>query len=174
MEPQTELPLADLKQLTADALKSPEDRERVKTLAEPVPGIPELTQRASIALAGRPPRRGGGAKVGAKRLIGRGERRPLGAGRLTRRTPEARFVTLPHGRGYNMREALLPVEPVSANRVFRYSPFLDLWRCRLCEYAPWPARDTDDPLCRDLDTCPHCGFDGDDARLYRFRVRCCK
>lgn len=76
--------------------------------------------------------------------------------------------------GLIMQSAALPAEPISANRVFRYSPLPDLWVCRDCGYAPWQARDTDDPLCRNLAHCPHCGFDGDDARLFRFRIRCCK
>ena len=36
------------------------------------------------------------------------------------------------------------------------------------------AHDTDDPSCRDLDRCPHCGYDGDEQRLLRFRLRCCR
>ena len=73
-----------------------------------------------------------------------------------------------------MHTLALPAEPTSANGVFRYSPFIDLWLCRACEYAPWQMRDTDDLRCRDLDRCPHCHFDGNESRLYRFRVRCCK
>jgi len=49
-----------------------------------------------------------------------------------------------------MQAGVLPAEPISSNRVYRYSPFLDVWVCRACEYAPWLARDTDDPACRDL------------------------
>ena len=59
-------------------------------------------------------------------------------------------------------------------RVFRYAAPIDLWLCRDCVYAPWQAHDTDDPSCRDLDRCPHCGFDGDEQRLLRFRLRCCR
>jgi len=42
-------PLADLQALALEALPSPEDQARVKALCEPVPGIPEVTQRASVA-----------------------------------------------------------------------------------------------------------------------------
>jgi hypothetical protein len=44
-----ELPLADLRALALGALTAPEDQERVKSLCEPAPGIPEVTQRASVA-----------------------------------------------------------------------------------------------------------------------------
>jgi hypothetical protein len=43
------LPLADLQALALGALTAPEDQARVKSLCEPVPGIPEVTQRASVA-----------------------------------------------------------------------------------------------------------------------------
>lgn len=44
-----ELPLADLETLALGALTAPEDQARVKSLSEPAPGIPEVTQRASVA-----------------------------------------------------------------------------------------------------------------------------
>ncbi|MGH2521971.1 MAG: hypothetical protein ACRDH2_05650, partial [Anaerolineales bacterium] len=44
-----DLPLGDLKQQALAALSAPEDRDRVKSLAEPIPGLPEVTQKASIA-----------------------------------------------------------------------------------------------------------------------------
>jgi len=44
-----ELPLSELTQRALAALASPEDQQRVAGLAEPVPGIPEVTRRASIA-----------------------------------------------------------------------------------------------------------------------------
>ena len=43
------LPLADLQTLALGALTAPEDQARVKSLCEPTPGIPEVTQRASVA-----------------------------------------------------------------------------------------------------------------------------
>jgi len=44
-----DLPLAQLKQAALANLKTPEEKARVESLAEPVPGLPEVTQRASIA-----------------------------------------------------------------------------------------------------------------------------
>jgi hypothetical protein len=41
--------LPELKQLALGALKTPEEKARVEALAEPAPGLPEITQRASIA-----------------------------------------------------------------------------------------------------------------------------
>ncbi len=43
------LPLADLQTVALQALTAPEDQEKVKALSEPVPGIPDVTQRASVA-----------------------------------------------------------------------------------------------------------------------------
>ncbi len=67
-----------------------------------------------------------------------------------------------------------PAPQIYLPRVFRYAAPIDLWLCRYCGYAPWQAHDTDDPYCRDLDRCPHCGYDGDEQRLLRFRLRCCR
>jgi hypothetical protein len=43
------LPLAELAQTALGALAALEDQQRVRNLAEPVPGIPEMTQKASVA-----------------------------------------------------------------------------------------------------------------------------
>jgi hypothetical protein len=43
------LPLAELTQKAIDACSAPDDKDKIRQLAEPVPGIPELTQKASIA-----------------------------------------------------------------------------------------------------------------------------
>jgi hypothetical protein len=45
----TERPLPQLKQAALGVLKTDEEKDRVAALAAPVPGIPEITQRASIA-----------------------------------------------------------------------------------------------------------------------------
>ena len=44
-----ERPLAELAKLADDVLKVAEDKERARQLAEPIPGLPELTRRTAIA-----------------------------------------------------------------------------------------------------------------------------
>lgn len=44
-----DLPLSELKQKALAATNSPEDKTKIMQLAEPIPGLPEVTQKASIA-----------------------------------------------------------------------------------------------------------------------------
>jgi hypothetical protein len=43
------LPLTDLAQKALASMQAPEDQAKIRGLAEPVSGLPELTQKASIA-----------------------------------------------------------------------------------------------------------------------------
>ncbi|MCJ7514005.1 MAG: hypothetical protein MUO23_13705, partial [Anaerolineales bacterium] len=62
----------------------------------------------------------------------------------------------------------------SLPRLYRRAAPSDPCEYRYCGSPPRVAHSPDDPARKNLDLCPHCGFDGDQQRLYRFRLRCCR